>query len=117
MRYRHNGAQPVYAPNSFSGPHADHGLQDPSWFVDGEIVRSAYTPHREDDDFVQPRTLWEQVLSATDQQHMVGNLVAHLMAGVRRDIIDRVLEYWRSVHPEISAGIARGLGVPMNPAA
>ena len=62
-------------------------------------------------------TLWEQVLSATDQRHMVGNLVAHLEAGVRRDIIDRVLEYWRSVHPEISAGIARGLGVPMNPAA
>ena len=62
-------------------------------------------------------TLWEQVLSATDQRHMVGNLVAHLEAGVRRDIIDRVLEYWRSVHPEISAGIARGLGVPMNRAA
>ena len=62
-------------------------------------------------------TLWEQVLSATDQRHMVGNLVAHLMAGVRRDIIDRVLEYWRSVHPEISAGIARGLRVPMKPAA
>ena len=88
MRYRHNGAQPVYAPNSFSGPHADHGLQDPSWFVDGEIVRSAYTPHREDDDFVQPRTLWEQVLSATDQQHMVGNLVVAGTADVVADMRD-----------------------------
>ena len=32
--------------------------------------------------------LWAKVLSETDQQHMVGNLVAHLKAGVRRDIID-----------------------------
>jgi catalase len=113
MRYRHNGDQPVYAPNSFGGPHADPNRQDPSWFVAGEIVRSAYTLHSEDDDFGQPRTLWKKVLSETDKQHMVNNLVAHLKAGVQPDIIDRVLEYWGKVHPGISAVIAEGLGVPV----
>jgi catalase len=116
MRYHHNGDQPVYAPNSFGGPHADPNRQDPSWFVVGEIVRSAYTLHSEDDDFGQPRTLWKKVLSETDKQHMVNNLVAHLRAGVRPDLIDRVLEYWDKVHPEISAGIAQGLGVPVKTA-
>jgi catalase len=47
---------------------------------------------------------------------MVNNLVAHLKAGVRPDIIDRVLEYWGKVHPGISAGIAQGLGVPVKTA-
>ena len=118
MRYRHDGDQPVYAPNSFGGPRADGTLKDPSWVVDGaEIVRSAYTLHREDDDFGQPRTLWAKVLSATDKRHLIDNFVDHLKAGVQPDVIDRVLAYWGKVHPQIEAGIAEGLGVPMKTAA
>ena len=117
MRYRHNGGQPVYAPNSFGGPHADPNLLDPSWHADGEIVRSAYALHREDDDFGQPRKLWEKVLSETDRRHMVDSLVAHLEAGVRPDLVQRVLEYWGKVHPEISAAISKSLGVPVKPTA
>src|SRR5689334_20052850 len=34
MRFRHNGNQPVYAPNSYGGPQADpQRYRDPSWFV------------------------------------------------------------------------------------
>ncbi len=51
MRYRHNGNQPVYAPNSFGGPKADPSFMDVGWAVEaGEILRSAYTPHSEDND-------------------------------------------------------------------
>jgi len=48
MRYRHKGDQPVYAPNSFHGPVADpQRFSSPSgWEVSGEIIRSAYQPHR-----------------------------------------------------------------------
>jgi catalase len=35
MRYRHNGAQPVYAPNSYGGPRADPQFHAPRWYVEG----------------------------------------------------------------------------------
>jgi len=112
MRYRHNGTQPVYAPNSYGGPKADPSLTDPGWFTSGEIVRAAYDAHREDDDFVQPRALWTNVLSETDRQHLVANLVGHLKAGVQPDLVARVVEYWRNVHPDLGDGVARGMGLP-----
>jgi catalase len=113
MRYRHNGEQPVYAPNSYGGPHADPTLEEPGWAVSGEIVRSAYELHAEDDDFGQPRALWANVLSETDRAHLVDNLVGHIKGGVTPEVVTRVLEYWRNVHPDLGDGIARGLGQPV----
>src|SRR6266478_5138144 len=56
MRFHHNGNQPVYAPNSYGGPRADpQRYRDPGWFVEaGEIMRTAYVAHKDDDDFIQP---------------------------------------------------------------
>src|SRR6201990_2658959 len=59
MTYRHSGAQPVYAPNSYGGPAADppQGAEI-TWSVAGdEVGRYANAKHAEDDDFVQPRRL------------------------------------------------------------
>ena len=58
MWYDHSGATPVYAPNSFGGSWSDEtGPVDNSWESDGDLVRSAYALHAEDDDFGQPRTM------------------------------------------------------------
>ena len=40
-------AKPVYAPNSFGGPHADpaRAAEAGGWQSDGELVRSAVTLH------------------------------------------------------------------------
>lgn len=111
MRYRHNGGQPVYAPNSSGGPAADRRYEEPGWFVSGEIVRSAYQPHGEDDDFVQPCALWTDVLSDADRENMVSNIVGHVKAGVRTETIPRVVEYWRNVHPDLGDGVAAGVGL------
>src|SRR4051794_38236039 len=55
MTYRHAGAQPVYAPNSYGGPVADPSSEPPTWWVEaGELGRYAYDKHAEDDDFIQP---------------------------------------------------------------
>ena len=56
----HNGNQPVYAPNSYGGPKADpQRYRDPSWFVEAaEIMRTAYEAHKDDNDFIQPGTLY-----------------------------------------------------------
>ncbi len=110
MRYRHNGNQPVYAPNGFGGPKADPSFMDAAWGVEGaEIVRSAYTPHREDDDFVQPRGLWEKVLSDLDRDHLVSNIVDHATNAVSSEVQERVIQYWTSVHPDLGGRVAKGI--------
>src|SRR5258708_31473976 len=83
MRFRHNGNQPVYAPNSYGGPQADpQRYHDPSWFVEAsEIMRTAYVAHKDDNDFIQPGTPYRQVMSPTDREHLVGTIVWHLSHG------------------------------------
>jgi len=74
-------------------------------------VRAAYTLHSEDDDQVQARALWTKVLSPTDREHLVSNIVGHLKNGVEPLMVQRVVEYWRNVHQDLGDGVARGLGL------
>jgi catalase len=114
MSYRHNGNQPVYAPNSYGGPRADaQRYRDPSWFVEAaEIMRTAYVAHKDDDDFIQPGTLYRQVMSPTDRDHLVGNIVWQLSQGVERFIQERAVKsYWYPVDPDLGTQVAKGLGL------
>jgi catalase len=113
MRYRHNGNQPVYAPNSYGGPQADpQRYPEPSWFASGEIMRSAYTLHAEDDDFVQARNLYRNVMSAKDREHLVSNIVSHMSQGVDRALQERTVNtYWSQVDPDLGARVAKSLGL------
>ncbi len=112
MRYRHNGNQPVYAPNSYGGPKTDpERYSDPGWFASGEIGRSAYTLHAEDTDFIQAGTLYRKVLSQVDQEHLASNIIGHMSQGVERHIQERALALWRQVDKDLGEQIARGLGV------
>ncbi|MDP9847339.1 catalase [Streptosporangium lutulentum] len=108
-----NPADPVYAPNSMGGPVADPTLfEGENYQVSGEIIRSAYTLHSEDDDYGQPRALWENVLSDTDRSHLVSNVVGHASAPeVTAEMKKRVVEYWTNVHKDLGQGVAQGLGV------
>ncbi|MFC4565125.1 catalase [Nocardiopsis mangrovi] len=109
-----NQADPVYAPNTAGGAAADGApYSGEEYHVTGEIVRSAYRLHKEDDDFGQARTLWDDVLSAGDRANMVANIVGHASAPeVTADMKKRVVEYWTNVHPDLGAGVAAGLGTP-----
>jgi catalase len=114
MRYHHSDGQPVYAPNSYGGPRADADrFQDPGWFVESaEMMRTAYVSHKEDDDFVQPGTLYRQVMTPTDREHLAGNIVWHLSQGVERFIQERAVnDYWSKVDSDLGARIAHGLGL------
>jgi catalase len=110
MRYR-NPADPVYAPNSVGGPSAGTGLWDgDSYQVAGEIMRSAYTRRADDDDFGQPHSLYADVLTEADRDHLVSNIVGHASAPeVTGEMKARVAEYWRNVHPDLGARVAKGL--------
>jgi catalase len=114
MRYAHSDSQPVYAPNSYRGPKADpEHASDPGWFVEaGEILRTAYVAHRDDDDFIQARTLYRNVMTPTDRDHLVDNIVGALSQGVERFIQKRaVADYWSKVDPELGARIDQALGM------
>ena len=114
MPYHHSGNQPVYAPNSYGGPKADPQRHpDPSWFVEGaEITRTAYDAHKDDNDFVQAGMLYRQVMSPTDRDHLVGNIVWHLSQGVERSIQERAVDdYWANVDPDLGTRVAHDLGL------
>jgi catalase len=111
MRYDNPG-DPVYAPNTVGGPAADPELwKGDSYHVAGEIIRSAYVPHAEDDDYGQPRAFWEKVLSDTDRDNMVGNIAGHASASeVTAEMRTRVVEYWTNIHKDLGDRVAKALG-------
>lgn len=113
MTYLQHGDQPVYAPNSYGGPKADtNQYADPAWFVEsGEIVRSAYSRHAEDNDFVQPGNLYRDVMTPTARDHLVNNIVGHMSDGVEREIQKRAVSLWRQVDLDLGERIEEGLGL------
>jgi catalase len=111
MTYRHNGTQPVYAPNSRGGPKADPATELPTWWAEaGEIGRYAYEKHAEDDDTVQPRALYRDVMNDTDREHLATNIIGHASNDVSNDVQRRVIAYWTNVDANLGARVAAGLG-------
>ncbi|HZR39531.1 MAG TPA: catalase-related domain-containing protein, partial [Ktedonobacteraceae bacterium] len=74
-------------------------------------MRSAYTLRAEDDDYGQAGTLYRKVLSPTDRDHLVSNIVAHMSSGVERAIQERALKHWYQVDNDLGTRIAQGLGL------
>ena len=112
MTFHHAGDQPVYAPNSYGGPQADtQGAADLGWAVEGgEIGRYAYDKHAEDDDFAQAGALYRDVMTDTDRDHLVTNIVGHASDQVLDETQLRVIAYWTQVDPQLGARVAAGLG-------
>src|SRR5260221_12287436 len=108
--------QAVAATNSYAGPQfGAHRYRDPSWSVEAaEIMRTAYVAHKDDNDFVQPGMLYRQVMSPTDRDHLVGNIVWHLRQGVERFIQERAgKSYLSPIDPALGAGVGKGLRLAM----
>ncbi|MEO6652120.1 MAG: catalase [Ilumatobacteraceae bacterium] len=101
-------SDPVYAPNSKGGPAADPSRypNDTTWSASGEFVQSAYTLHPEDDDFGQPGTLVRDVMDDAARERLVNNAAGHLSDGVSDPVLERSLDYWRSVDKDIGDRIA-----------
>ena len=107
MRYD-LATDPVYAPNSKGGPSADPERYPyvEKWHASGELMHAAYTPHAEDDDFVQPGTLVRDVMDDAARDRLVSNVVGHLADGVTRPVLERAFEYWRNVDKSVGDRIA-----------
>jgi catalase len=107
MRYD-NVTDPVYYPNSVPGaPEADTNTykEHAVWAADGELVRSAYTLHSEDDDFGQPRTLINEVMDDAQRARLVDTVSGALAAVQRQEVLLRAFEYWRNIDKAVGDGI------------
>ena len=112
MRYKFNSADtPVYAPNSGGGPHADPDLagDDGVWAFEPEFVHAGTIEHPEDGDFTQPGTLVREVLDDAARERMVGNIVGHVLDGVKEPVLSRVFEYWKNVDADLGKKVEEGV--------
>src|SRR5215831_3772406 len=105
-----NVSDPVYAPNSKGGPQADSERYQPvSWHSDGDMVRAAYTPHADDNDWGQAGTLVREVLDDAARDRLVSNVVGHLLNGVSEPVLLRAFDYWRKIDKNLGDKIEAGV--------
>jgi catalase len=105
-----NASDPVYYPNSKGGPQADPALTaEPLWHLDGEMIRSAYTLRRDDDDWSQAGTLVRQVMDDAARDRLVSNIVGHLLNGVTEPVLVRAFQYWTNVDQNLGERVEKGV--------
>ena len=106
MRVEHTGNQAVYAPNSEGRSFADgQGPAEDGWEADGEMVRSAYNLHAEDDDFGQAGTLVREVWDDALREQFCQTVAGHLLGGVHGEVLERAFWYWDQVDAACGAKI------------
>jgi catalase len=112
MRYN-NPSDPVYAPNSYGGPHADPAVASETtstYGLEDEIIRSAYRLHAEDDDFGQAGTLVRDVMNDAERERLASNIIGHASNDVSEPVLDRVFQYWRNVDKKLGDKVAKAFG-------
>jgi len=105
------GSRPNYEPNSFNGPKEDTTHKEHAFEL--EAVASRYRYNHPNDDFIQPRWLYEKVFDAPAKERLITNLVNNIK-GVnpkREDIKTRATRVFYRVHPELGTKIAQGVGI------
>ncbi len=106
MEYCHSGAAPVYAPNSYGRAHQDEEITvDNGWESDGELVRSAYTLHAEDDDWGQAHTLVHDVYDDAERARLVETVAGALRDGVEEPVLSNTFQYWKNIDAEVGQAI------------
>ncbi|MBN2080802.1 catalase [bacterium] len=107
MRFDGNaGGGPNYWPNSQGGPEPDASVAPPPLDLRGMADRYAY--ELTDVDFEQAGALYSQVMTDTDREHLVGNIVAHL-GNAQERLQYRQTALFYKAHPEYGERVAQGL--------
>jgi len=100
----------VYFPNSKGGPRAyPDRYAPPSWYTEGEIMRTAFGTHAQDDDFVQATALVRDVLDDAARDRLVANTVAQLRNGVTEPVLQRSFDYLRNVDQSLGDRVEKGV--------
>ena len=107
MRFTYDPpASPVYAPNSYGGPVADPTrIDEGSWAAAGDMVRSPYVQHPQDDDWGQAATLVRTVMDDAARGRWVDNIVGHLLNGVVEPVLSRAFAFVSNIDAELGARV------------
>lgn len=109
MRLDDNGAGgPNYWPNSMGGPAPDPTAAEPHIELEGQVAR--HPQEVTDDDFFQPGELYRRVMTDTDRDHLVGNIVAHL-GNAKKHIQLRQTALFFKADQDYGLRVAKGLGL------
>jgi catalase len=107
MRVDNNGGGSAnYYPNSFGGPEPNPKTGEPPFEVSGIAARHRYT--HPNDDFVQAGVLYNKVMTDTDQEHLIGNIVSHL-GGAQKRIQLRQTALFYKADSDYGSRVAKGL--------
>ena len=108
MRFDGNGGSaPNYEPNSYSdAPKQAAQYAEPALALSGAADRY---DHRADDDYFSQAGALFRLMTAEQQNLLIGNIVG-AMAGVSRDVQLRQLGHFFKADPAYGAGIARDWG-------
>jgi len=102
------GGSPNYYPNSFGGPEPRPEIAEPQFDVSGKAGRQEYV--HPNDDFVQAGALYRKVMTDTDRDHLVGNIVDHL-GGAQKRIQYRQCAIFYKADEEYGRRVAQGLNL------
>jgi len=109
MRLDDNGkGGPNYWPNSMGGPGPDASVAEPPIELDGVAAR--HPQELTDDDFFQAGELYRRVMTDTDREHLVGNIVAHLGGAMKRIQLRQAAIFFKA-DPDYGTQVAKGLGL------
>ncbi|MEN6425707.1 MAG: catalase [Phycisphaerales bacterium] len=109
MRLDDNGhGGPNYWPNSMGGPAPDASVAEPPIDLEGQAARHPQT--LTDDDFFQAGELYRRVMTDTDRDHLVGNIVAHLGNAQKRIQLRQTALFFKA-DPDYGRRVAKGLGL------
>jgi len=107
MRFDNNGGgSPNYYPNSFGGPVPEPSVAEPTFEVSGKAARQRYI--HPNDDFVQAGDLYHKVMTDTDRDRLIGNIVVHL-GGAQKRIQYRQTALFYKADPDYGRRVAEGL--------
>jgi catalase len=102
------GGSPNYWPNSFNGPAPDPEAGEPSFELSGRAGRHRFS--HPNDDFVQAGTLYSKVMTDTDRDHLIDNIVSHLGKAQKRIQMRQAAVFFKA-DPDYGRRVADGLGL------
>lgn len=109
MRFDNNGGgSPNYYPNSFGWPEPDPKAAEPAFDVSGKAGRQKYI--HPNDDFVQSGDLYRKVMTDTDRDHLIGNIVSHLCNAQKRIQYRQTAVFFKA-DPDYGRRVAKGLNL------
>jgi catalase len=102
------GSGPNYYPNTMGGPVPRPEVAEPPFEVSGVAARQPYT--HPNDDFVQAGALYRKVMSDEDRDHLIGNIVAHLVNAQKRLQLRQTALFYKA-DADYGRRVAEGLGL------